>query len=261
MEELTDCTAPSTAAAAATMSAVLPRSKSGGAKGPKLAASSKETCKKKKTQMGGAALQHQFSGKSTDELVKGDHVSVGGCGKVGGWLAGWLAGWLVKAAGGREGGSCRCSVHAPDIPVATRLLTRGGPSLLLLHAPLPAISPTSHPALLPAAVLQPWSGVGERVLQILPPDWRTNIQQAFSSMGEALGKLMGGGQEGGRRVSPLALPCCGPCRRRLLPLERGTLLHCFSARPICRCCHVCRWAAAAASDALMRRCLVRYAGG
>ena len=48
--------------------------------------------------------------------------------------------------------------------------------------------------------LQPWSGFAEAVLRPLPADWRYNIEQAFSNIGDALGKLLGGGQQG-QRVS------------------------------------------------------------
>ncbi|PRW20299.1 hypothetical protein C2E21_9144 [Chlorella sorokiniana] len=41
----------------------------------------------------------------------------------------------------------------------------------------------------------PWSGVAEAILKPLPADWRHNIQQAFSQMGEALGKLLGSGEQ------------------------------------------------------------------
>lgn len=57
----------------------------------------------------------------------------------------------------------------------------------------------------------------DALLSPLPADWRHNIQKAFSDMGEALGKLMGGGQQGGQRVSerrcialhPLRVAWCG----------------------------------------------------
>ncbi|KAI3430995.1 hypothetical protein D9Q98_009397 [Chlorella vulgaris] len=44
----------------------------------------------------------------------------------------------------------------------------------------------------------PWSGFAEAVLRPLPPDWRYNIEKAFSDLGEAVGKLLGGGQQGAR---------------------------------------------------------------
>lgn len=69
-------------------------------------------------------------------------------------------------------------------------------------------------ALLPSA--QPWSGVAEAILKPLPADWRHNIQSAFSQMGEALGKLLGGGEQAGQkvgaalqRVSSAPLLCLG----------------------------------------------------
>lgn len=91
-------------------------------------------------------------------------------------------------------------------------------------------------ALLPPA--QPWSGVAEAILKPLPADWRHNIQSAFSQMGEALGKLLGGGEQAGQKVgaalqgvssiTPLLCPglhCdCVPAAARLLlgcSLRRG----------------------------------------
>lgn len=48
---------------------------------------------------------------------------------------------------------------------------------------------------------QPWAGLAEAVLRPLPPDWRYSIEKAFSDFGEALGKILGGGQrEGVRRL-------------------------------------------------------------
>ncbi|KAI7836022.1 hypothetical protein COHA_010106 [Chlorella ohadii] len=100
------------------MSATLPRSKSG-SRQPKLEATSKEKACKKQTQMvGNPDLKHQFSGKSKQELVQGDH---------------------------------------------------------------------------------PWSGVAEAILKPLPADWRHNIQNAFSQLGDALGKLLGAGE--GQKIS------------------------------------------------------------
>lgn len=43
--------------------------------------------------------------------------------------------------------------------------------------------------------MQPWSQLSEALLKPLPADWRYNIQQAFSSLGEAFGKMMGDGQQ------------------------------------------------------------------
>ena len=42
--------------------------------------------------------------------------------------------------------------------------------------------------------MQPWSGVAEAILKPLPADWRHNIQNAFSQLGDALGKLLGAGE-------------------------------------------------------------------
>ena len=47
----------------------------------------------------------------------------------------------------------------------------------------------------PLSRLQPWSRLSEALLKPLPADWRYNIQQAFSQLGDALGKFMGDGQQ------------------------------------------------------------------
>jgi hypothetical protein len=77
-------------------------------------------------------------------------------------------------------------------------------SLLLWATSHRASSPVGlhdlHQTLLPFAHrslsrLQPWSRLSEALLKPLPADWRYNIQQAFSQLGDALAKFMGDGQQ------------------------------------------------------------------
>lgn len=74
----------------------------------------------------------------------------------------------------------------------------------------------------------------EALLRPLPPDWRHNIQQVFSSIGEALGNLLGG-QQGERRVRPAGVPAlpllllgrrrgCWHAAQRLQPRQRLSAL-------------------------------------
>lgn len=172
--------------------------------------------------VGNPALQHKFSGKSQAELVRGDHVSCGQClllalPSTSGLLCSPVAScadakcscWhalhpcirpqpqllVSRVASCRRGAAAPVVLPLPALRAATaRLLTRPRPACCQVLNPHPL--PPSHPLLCspPPPSLQPWSGVAEAILKPLPADWRHNIQQAFSQMGEALGKLLGGGE-------------------------------------------------------------------
>ena len=68
---------------------------------------------------------------------------------------------------------------------------------------------------------QPWAALGDALLRPLPADWRFNIQQAFSNLGEAVGKLLGGGQQGQRVSDWCPRPHAVHCQRVLLPSVAG----------------------------------------
>lgn len=177
------------------MSAKLPRSQAGKTQ-PKLAASSKEAGSKKKSTMSGGSFQHQLSGKSARELAKGDHVSE---------RLPWLAGWR-----------CHCLLALSHCLPPTCF-------------PPPKARPSHPHCACPksALVCQPWSGVAEALLSPLPPDWRNNIEQAFSNIGEALGKMLGGGgKEGGHRQ----VSCDGAADRMRVDV-RAALLRCCCGSP------------------------------
>ena len=79
--------------------------------------------------------------------------------------------------------------------------------------------------------MQPWSQLTEALLKPLPADWRYNIQQAFSSLGEALGKMMGDGQQKqrvGAVLKPgqakLWLSRRGSCHPQLVSSRAGLLI-------------------------------------